>query len=90
MGVFAEFERAMIRERVMAGLARAKADGTKLGRRTLEETDGKKVKAVATMLSKGTGVRRIARELGVGIGTVIRIRELSGALPAEGPHLVTA
>jgi DNA invertase Pin-like site-specific DNA recombinase len=32
LGVFAEFERSMIRERVMAGLARAKADGTRLGR----------------------------------------------------------
>src|ERR1700727_3520550 len=36
MGVFAEFERAMIRERVMAGLSRAKAGGTQLGRRRLE------------------------------------------------------
>jgi len=32
MGVFAEFERAMIRERVNAGLTRAKAQGKKLGR----------------------------------------------------------
>ncbi len=31
MGVFAEFERAMIQERVKAGLARAKADGKRLG-----------------------------------------------------------
>ena len=31
MGVFAEFEREIIRERVRAGLARAKAKGTKLG-----------------------------------------------------------
>ena len=31
LGVFAEFERAMIRERVLAGLARAKDDGVKLG-----------------------------------------------------------
>jgi len=31
-GVFAEFEREMIRERVNAGLARIKAKGTKLGR----------------------------------------------------------
>jgi DNA invertase Pin-like site-specific DNA recombinase len=35
--VFAEFERAMIRERVMAGVSRAKADGIQLGRRRLEE-----------------------------------------------------
>jgi hypothetical protein len=33
LGVFAEFERSMIRERVMAGLARAKAQGTTLGRK---------------------------------------------------------
>ena len=32
LGVFAEFERAMIRERIMAGLARAKAQDKKLGR----------------------------------------------------------
>jgi DNA invertase Pin-like site-specific DNA recombinase len=32
MGVFAEFERSMIRERVNAGIARAKADGKHCGR----------------------------------------------------------
>jgi DNA invertase Pin-like site-specific DNA recombinase len=36
MGVFAEFERAMIRERVMSGLARAKEQGTQLGRPRLK------------------------------------------------------
>jgi DNA invertase Pin-like site-specific DNA recombinase len=36
MGVFAEFERAIIRERVLSGLARAKAEGVTLGRRALE------------------------------------------------------
>ena len=35
-GVFAEFERGMIRERVNAGLARARAKGTKLGRRSVK------------------------------------------------------
>ena len=73
MGVFAEFERAMIRERVMAGLARARADGTKLGRKRLEETDAKKVAAIRSAKSKGMGIRRIARDLGVGVGTVLRI-----------------
>lgn len=75
LGVFAEFERSMIRERVMAGLARAKARGTKLGRRTIEDADAKKVQTISTMLSAGVGVRRIARELGVGVGTVLRIRD---------------
>src|ERR1700746_3801234 len=32
MGVFAEFERAMIQERVRAGLAQAKSEGKRLGR----------------------------------------------------------
>jgi DNA invertase Pin-like site-specific DNA recombinase len=32
LGVFAEFERAIIRERVVAGMARAKAKGTKSGK----------------------------------------------------------
>jgi len=31
LGVVAEFERAMIRERVMAGLARARSEGKQLG-----------------------------------------------------------
>jgi hypothetical protein len=45
MGVFAEFERAIIRERVMSGLARAKAEGITLGRPALEDANAAKVKA---------------------------------------------
>ena len=73
LGVFAEFERAMIRERVMAGLSRAKADGTQLGRRRLEDSDADKVAAIVAARAEGTGIRRIARELGVGVGTVLRV-----------------
>ena len=36
LGVFAVFERGMIRERVNSGLARAKAKGVKLGRRRVK------------------------------------------------------
>src|ERR1700691_3957069 len=61
MGVFAEFERAMIRERVLAGLARARAQGTKLGRRRLEDSDADKVAAIVAARAQGTGIRRIAR-----------------------------
>jgi DNA invertase Pin-like site-specific DNA recombinase len=75
MGVFAEFERAMIRERVMAGLARAREEGTKLGRRPIEEADAKKAAAIHKALAAKTGIRRIARDLGVGVGTVLRIRD---------------
>jgi len=64
MGVFAEFERAMIRERVMCGLARARDQGTKLGRPT---------QAIRRARADGKGIRRIARDLGVGVGTVLRV-----------------
>src|SRR6202451_1731139 len=60
LGVFAEFERSMIRERVMAGLSRAKAEGTQLGRRRLKDTDADKVTAIISARAKGTGIRRIA------------------------------
>ena len=73
LGVFAEFERSMIRERVMAGLSRAKADGTQLGRRRLENSDTDTVAAIVAARAAGTGIRRIARELGVGVGTVLRV-----------------
>jgi DNA invertase Pin-like site-specific DNA recombinase len=81
MGVFAEFERAMIRERVLAGIARARDDGTRLGRPPIEDTGAHKVQAVHAMRAKGMGVRRIAREAGLGVGTVLRLVN-SGAAPA--------
>jgi DNA invertase Pin-like site-specific DNA recombinase len=68
-----EFERAMIRERVLAGLARARKDGTQLGRKRLEQTDPQKTARILSMRAKGTGVRRIASELGVGVGTMLRV-----------------
>jgi DNA invertase Pin-like site-specific DNA recombinase len=72
MGVFAEFERAMIRERVNAGLARAREQGKTLGRPRL---DGDTEKAIRKALQKGdTGMRKIAVKLGVATGTVQRIK----------------
>ncbi len=78
MGVFAEFERAMIVERVKAGLARARREGKRLGRRPLEQTDPKKTARILAMRAKGIGIRRIAAELGVGVRTVLRILGTSG------------
>ena len=74
MGVFAEFERSMISERVKAGLARTKANGTKLGRpRTTPQTEVQILK----LRSKGMGMLKIGRELGVGTGTVQRVASQS-------------
>jgi len=85
MGVFAEFERAMIVERVNAGLARAKAQGKTLGRPSalnpgLDATAAQKRRALAIehnvlkMLAKGDGIVKIGKALGVGTGTVQRIK----------------
>ena len=69
-GVFAEFERAMIQERVKAGLARARAQGKVLGRPRV----GPRVEAIVRALrAKGRGIHATAREAGVGVGTVQRI-----------------
>jgi len=73
MGVFAEFERSMIRERVMAGLARAKDGGTRLGRPATIADDEAKVQMIRAAQDAGKSIRTIAREQGVGIGTVSRL-----------------
>jgi DNA invertase Pin-like site-specific DNA recombinase len=74
MGVFAEFERAMIQERVRAGLARAKAEGTKLGRPRIDEKTEEAIRHALNERDR-PGVRRIAANLGVGVGTVVRVLE---------------
>src|ERR1700720_1365938 len=67
MGVFAEFERAMIIERVKAGLSRARSQGKRLGRRPVADAV---VQRIREQLATGTGILRVAKELGVGTGTV--------------------
>ena len=70
LGVFAEFERSMIVERVRAGLKRARAEGKTLGRPRVSAAV--EVKVVA-LRKQGLGMRAIARELGIGNCTVQRI-----------------
>jgi DNA invertase Pin-like site-specific DNA recombinase len=72
MGVFSEFERAMIRERVLSGLARAKADGKTLGRPTIHPA---KEAAIRADLRAGrAGIVKLAGLHGVGVSTVQRIK----------------
>ena len=70
-GAFAEFERGMIRSRVIAGLERAKTRGVKLGR---PKTGAKVEAAIRTRLTAGEGIKKVARVVGVGNGTVSRIK----------------
>jgi DNA invertase Pin-like site-specific DNA recombinase len=71
-GAFAEFERSMIRQRVHAGLKRAVAQGKQLGRPKLDAAIEKRIQA---QLRVGKGIRKVAREIGVGTGTVQRIKQ---------------
>lgn len=71
LGVFAEFERSMIQERVRAGLARARAQGKHLGRpKVLPEIEAK----IAASLGEGLAIHKTAALHGVGTGTVQRVR----------------
>jgi DNA invertase Pin-like site-specific DNA recombinase len=71
LGVFAEFERAIIVERVKAGIARARAEGKHLGRPRI---NGEIEQAIRSALVEGRGIRKVARECGVGVSVVQRIK----------------
>jgi DNA invertase Pin-like site-specific DNA recombinase len=77
MGVFAEFERSMIVARVNAGMARAKASGTKSGKAIGRPRITSKVEQrIRDELATGKGILKVASLVGVGSGTVQRVREM--------------
>jgi DNA invertase Pin-like site-specific DNA recombinase len=85
LGVFAEFERAIIQERVHAGIARARKNGTKSGRPIgRAKLDRKRESLVRAELAKGSGILKTARLCGTGVSTVQRIkREMLDCLVQE-------
>jgi len=71
MGVFAEFERSMIRERVNSGIARAKAKGQRFGRPKVSLEAEEKARS---LLRAGHGILKVAKLARLGSGTVQRIK----------------
>jgi DNA invertase Pin-like site-specific DNA recombinase len=69
LGVFAEFERAMIQERVKAGLARARAAGKTLGRPRVSADEQGILEAVRS----GMNIRKAAKMFGVSPAKVQRV-----------------
>ena len=67
--IFAEFERAMISERVKSGLARSTKKG---GRPRLDPDKAEKIKR---SLAKGVSINATAKKLRVGVGTVHRLKQ---------------
>lgn len=81
MGVLcavAEFERDLLIERTQAGLARAKAEGKKMGRPTAL-TMSQRVE-VTDRLAAGVTVSQIARDFGTTRQTIMRVRDASEAM----------
>jgi DNA invertase Pin-like site-specific DNA recombinase len=70
-GAFAEFERSMIRQRIHAGLARAKRAGKQLGR---PQVTGELEWKAQKLLRKGVGILKTAKTVGLGTSTVARIK----------------
>jgi DNA invertase Pin-like site-specific DNA recombinase len=80
MGVFAEFERSMIQERVRAGLRRAKDEGKRLGRPRIPAELEARILGALKAPDRTEGVRKIAARFGVDPSTVQRIsRPFEGA-----------
>lgn len=69
LGAVAELERSLIAERVRAGLRNARTKGKRLGRprKTVDPA------RVAALRSEGLGWRSVAKQLGVGVGTLYRV-----------------
>lgn len=70
MGVFSEFERAMVAARVKAGLQRTREKGTRLGRPPMAD---EKIEQIKQALMAGRGIRATARETGASTTSVMRI-----------------
>jgi DNA invertase Pin-like site-specific DNA recombinase len=91
IGAMAEFERALIQERVRAGLRNAKAKGRRLGRPRADVDEAE----VLALRKSGASWRAIAKKLGVGVATVHRITQPRSKIAAKafwnaGPEVLYA
>jgi DNA invertase Pin-like site-specific DNA recombinase len=82
LGVFAEFETNLRRERQAEGVAKAKADGRYTGKGRPRSID---VAAVRTLKSQGLGPTETAEKLGIGRASVYRVFDQLDEMPAAPP-----
>ena len=73
VGILSSWERDMIAERTLAGLARAKSQGKHIGRPT--NLNEGLTHSIKYMKEQGVGIRKIAKDLSVGVGTVYKVLE---------------
>ena len=72
LGIFAEFERDVLRERVKAGMQHARLKGKVLGRPT---TARDKADEIQQLIAEGLNKKEIANRLGVGRASIYRVLE---------------
>jgi DNA invertase Pin-like site-specific DNA recombinase len=74
-GVFAEFERNIIRERVKSGMENAKINGTKsgrpIGRPSMVNSSTKTT--VVELLDRGMSKTKVCKTLSIGVGTLYKL-----------------
>lgn len=70
LGVFAEFETAIRKERQLEGIAKAKAEGIYKGRKP--SIDAERIRA---LMAEGMGASEIARTMGIGRASVYRVMQ---------------
>jgi DNA invertase Pin-like site-specific DNA recombinase len=91
LGAIAEFERALIQERVRAGLRNARAKGKRLGRPKVFVSESR----IEILRDSGASWRTIAKELGIGVSTALRAasghsKNVCGAIPEPGLEVLHA
>ncbi len=84
LGVFAEFERSIIKERITAGLDRARVEGTKSGRPFGRPAIPAKARdAILAARASGLSIRETARSAGVSVGKAHSVIKEAEANPAN-------
>jgi DNA invertase Pin-like site-specific DNA recombinase len=75
--VFAEFERGIIKERIIAGLKHVNEHGPRKGKKAIgrPKTDQRVEAAIKAKLEAGQGMLKTAKECGVGVSVVVRVKE---------------
>ena len=81
LGVFSEFERAIIQERIKAGLARARAEGKHLGRPRVSKDVEERIRLERR---RGGTIHGIAAQLGIGVSVVQRVLGKRGCRKGGG------
>jgi len=84
LAAFAQFERDLLRERVIAGVRRAQAAGKHCGRKKVEID----LRPAVAMLDKGHGIKTTARSLGVSVSTLRRRLREAGEWPRQPDTII--